>query len=100
MTRGRDGNHAYVVVEDNQTAIDALSQAITRDWIDQPAVARREELDLHRSRQLPDPGDENEFAAPLGRVGERSAGGAAALVGDGVGVVVGSQHCGAVGVGR
>jgi hypothetical protein len=29
-----------------------------------------------------------------------SAGGTAALVGDGVGVVIRSQHCGAVGVGR
>jgi ATP-dependent exoDNAse (exonuclease V) alpha subunit len=61
MTRGRDSNHAYVVVEDNQTALDVLSQAITRDWIDQPAVARREELDPHRSRQLNDPGDQDEF---------------------------------------
>lgn len=61
MTRGRDSNHAYVVVEDNQTALDVLSQAITRDWIDQPAVTRREQLDPHRSRQLSDPGDEDEF---------------------------------------
>jgi ATP-dependent exoDNAse (exonuclease V) alpha subunit len=61
MTRGRDSNHAYVVVQDNQTALDVLSQAITRDWIDQPAVARREQLDPHRSRRLPDPGDEDEF---------------------------------------
>ncbi len=52
MTRGRDSNHAYVVVEDNQTALDVLTQVITRDWIDQPAVTRREELDPHRSRQL------------------------------------------------
>jgi len=41
MTRGRDANHAYVIVEDNQTALDVLTQAIGRDWIDQPAVARR-----------------------------------------------------------
>jgi conjugative relaxase-like TrwC/TraI family protein len=61
MTRGRDSNHAYVVVDDNQTALDVLSQAIARDWIDQPAIARREQLDPHRSRQLPDPGDEDEF---------------------------------------
>lgn len=62
MTRGRESNHAYVVVEDNQTALDILSQTITRDWIDQPAVARREELDPHRSRQLTpiSPDDENE----------------------------------------
>lgn len=61
MTRGRDANYAYVVIEDNQTALDLLSQAITRDWIDQPAVARRAQLDPHRSRQLPEPGEEDEF---------------------------------------
>ncbi|MDH3262078.1 MAG: relaxase domain-containing protein [Acidimicrobiia bacterium] len=59
MTRGRDSNHAYVVVEDNQTAHDVLTQAITRDWIDQPAVVRRAQLDPHRSRQL-DPSGLNE----------------------------------------
>jgi len=51
MTRGRDGNHAYVVVEDNQTAPDVLTQALTRDWIDQPAVARKAQLDSHHTRQ-------------------------------------------------
>jgi conjugative relaxase-like TrwC/TraI family protein len=59
MTRGRDSNHAYVVVEDNQTAHDVLTQAITRDWIDQPAVVRRAQLDPQRSRQL-DPSGLNE----------------------------------------
>ncbi len=51
MTRGRDANHAYVVTEENQTALDVLTQAITRDWIDQPAVVRRVQLE---GRQ-PDP---------------------------------------------
>jgi conjugative relaxase-like TrwC/TraI family protein len=62
MTRGREANHAYVVVEDNQTALDVLTHAITREWIDQPAVARRLQLDPHHSRQLtPDrSGDEKE----------------------------------------
>jgi ATP-dependent exoDNAse (exonuclease V) alpha subunit len=55
MTRGREANHAYVVVEDNQTALDVLSQAIARDWIDQPAVARRAELD-RQPRQPGEPG--------------------------------------------
>jgi hypothetical protein len=61
MTRGRDANHAYVITEDTQTALDVLSQAITRDWIDQPAVAHRAQLDTHRSSQLSDPGEEDEF---------------------------------------
>ena len=56
MTRGREANHAYVVVEDNQTALDVLTRAIGRDWIDQPAVARRAQLEQDRDRQLPDPG--------------------------------------------
>ena len=51
MTRGRDSNHAYVVVDDNQTAHDVLTQAITRDWIDQPAVVRKAQLDPHHTRQ-------------------------------------------------
>jgi hypothetical protein len=51
MTRGREANHAYVVTEDNQTALDVLGQAISRDWIDQPATARRHELDPHPTRQ-------------------------------------------------
>jgi len=48
MTRGRQANRAYVVTEDNQTALDVLTQSVTRDWIDRPAVARIEELDPER----------------------------------------------------
>jgi conjugative relaxase-like TrwC/TraI family protein len=59
MTRGRESNHAYVVVEDNQTAHDVLTQAITRDWIDQPAVVRKAQLDPHHTREL-DPSGLNE----------------------------------------
>ena len=40
MTRGRTANHAYVVADENQTAVDVLTRALTRDWIDRPAVAR------------------------------------------------------------
>lgn len=70
MTRGRDANQAYVITEDDKTAADVLAQALARDWIDQPAHARRLQLDPHHSRQVtpdqsrqfePDgPGDENE----------------------------------------
>ena len=48
MTRGRDSNHAYVVTEDNQTAIDVLTHAVTRDWIDLPAAIRRDQLGGNR----------------------------------------------------
>ena len=51
MTRGRETNHAYVVTEENQAALDVLTQALTRDWIDRPAVARREELDPERTQR-------------------------------------------------
>ncbi len=63
MTRGRDGNHAYVVVEDNQTAPDVLTQALARDWIDQPAVVRKAQLDPHRTRHREPAGlgEEDEF---------------------------------------
>jgi ATP-dependent exoDNAse (exonuclease V) alpha subunit len=59
MTRGRDANHAYVVVEDNQTALDVFTQALTREWIDQPALARKAQLDPHRAMQ-PEPRDRGE----------------------------------------
>jgi hypothetical protein len=45
MTRGRLGNHAYVVTDANRTAVDVLTEAIGRDWIDQPATTRRTELE-------------------------------------------------------
>jgi hypothetical protein len=44
MTRGRHSNEAFVVIDGEQTAIDVLAQALARDWIDEPAVARRAEL--------------------------------------------------------
>ena len=56
MTRGREANHAYVVTEDNQAALDVLGEAISRDWIDQPAITRREQLDRHPTRG-PIPGE-------------------------------------------
>ena len=41
MTRGREANHAYVAVEENRTGADVLANAVSREWADQPAVARR-----------------------------------------------------------
>ncbi len=62
LTRGREANHAYVVTDDNQTSLDVLTRALAREWIDQPAVARRLGLDPDRSSHLtPDgAGDEEE----------------------------------------
>ncbi len=44
MTRGRSTNQAYVVCDDNQTPVDVVTQALGREWIDRPAVARLAEL--------------------------------------------------------
>jgi hypothetical protein len=72
MTRGREANHAYVVTESNQTALDVLGEAISRDWIDQPAIARREQLDPHPTRQpvLDRPDIGPEFAKRLKTIEE------------------------------
>ena len=44
MTRGRLSNEAFVVRHGEETAVDVLGQALTQDWIDEPAIARRAEL--------------------------------------------------------
>ncbi|MGA7096425.1 MAG: MobF family relaxase [Acidimicrobiia bacterium] len=43
MTRGREANHAYVAIDENQAGIDVLAH-VSRDWADRPAVARRAQL--------------------------------------------------------
>lgn len=62
MTRGRQANHAYVATEDDQTALDVLTHAITRNWIDRPAVSRQAQLDPGNTRQLSSngPADDDE----------------------------------------
>jgi hypothetical protein len=72
MTRGRNANHAYVVTDENQTAVDVLTQAITRDWIDHPAVTRRVELETrHQDPPRWSSLQEHHGAAPEpGRVAE------------------------------
>jgi hypothetical protein len=44
MTRGRHANHAYVATAEGETAADVLTQAISRDWTDQPAITRHTTL--------------------------------------------------------
>jgi hypothetical protein len=44
LTRGRHGNHAYVVTDGDQHPADVLAPALTREWVDQPAIDRRAEL--------------------------------------------------------
>jgi conjugative relaxase-like TrwC/TraI family protein len=52
MTRGREANHVYVVTEDNESGVDLLRLAVTRDWVDHPAIARRAQLDPQPAREL------------------------------------------------
>jgi hypothetical protein len=53
LSRGRHANHAYVVTDGNETAGDVLTQAIARDWIDQPAITRRTRLEAGKALKSP-----------------------------------------------
>ena len=56
MTRGRHHNDAYIATTGEDTALDIFADAITRSWIDQPALARQAELagqNRHRPGTLP-----------------------------------------------
>jgi len=55
MTRGRHANHTYIAVDENQNAADVLAYAVTREWADQPAVARKARLERDPKRPLPSP---------------------------------------------
>ena len=62
MTRGKIENHAYVALDrdDPRRAIEVLAEAVTKDWADIPAIARREQLaqqpPRHReARAMPQP---------------------------------------------
>jgi ATP-dependent exoDNAse (exonuclease V) alpha subunit len=52
MTRGRHANHAYVITGHDDTAADILTQALTRDWIDQPAITLQTPVDKTPDRSL------------------------------------------------
>lgn len=44
MTRGRESNEAFVVIRGEETPTDVVAEALSRTWIDRPAVAVRAEL--------------------------------------------------------
>jgi hypothetical protein len=52
MTRGRDNNIAYVAVEPGQSARDVMAAALSRDWIDRPAL---DVVRDHHSRVVEEP---------------------------------------------
>lgn len=41
LTRGRTSNEAFVVLHDERTAAEVVTEAVARTWIDQPATAVR-----------------------------------------------------------
>lgn len=51
MTRGRHTNHAYIAVVNNQAGAEVLAHAASREWADQPAVARRTQLSQDPKRR-------------------------------------------------
>ncbi len=53
LTRGRHINHAYIITGEHETAVDVLTQTLTRNWIDQPATTQRTQ---HHTRDLEHPG--------------------------------------------
>jgi conjugative relaxase-like TrwC/TraI family protein len=69
MTRGRHANHAYVATAEGETAADVLTQAISRDWIDQPAITRHTGLEagvmLAPSREHSEPSSRYAGVDPL-----------------------------------
>jgi conjugative relaxase-like TrwC/TraI family protein len=74
LTRGRHSNHAYIALTDNETPQDILTQAITRDWADQPAHARRNQLTSQEQRppELEVEPEDNQRMAELQQAIERA----------------------------
>lgn len=48
MTRGRHSNEAFVVSDGQQTAVEVLAEALAREWIDEPAIVRRDQISATR----------------------------------------------------
>jgi len=44
MTRGRESNEVFVAMRGEETPADVVSEALSRTWIDRPAIAVRNEL--------------------------------------------------------
>lgn len=44
MTRGRESSEAFIVLRGEETPADVIAEALSRSWIDRPAVAVRAEL--------------------------------------------------------
>ena len=53
MTRGRATNEAFIVTTDDRDPVDVFADALTRDWIDWPAVVRRHQLNPEPTRPAP-----------------------------------------------
>ncbi len=66
MTRGRASNEAFVVIRGEETSADVIAEALSRSWIDRPAVAVRAELRPKRSSRHDD-GRRSGPDRPLGK---------------------------------
>jgi hypothetical protein len=64
MSRGRLSNDAFVVLNGEQTTRDVLTQALSQHWIDEPAIARRADLQHHQPHGT---GQQRGAHVPLGR---------------------------------
>ena len=53
MTRGRHSNDAYIATDPNNDALDIFTESTSRNWIDQPAVARQAQLAGPSGEQRP-----------------------------------------------
>jgi hypothetical protein len=57
MTRGRATNQAFIVTTDDRDPVEMFADALTRDWIDWPAVVRRHQLNPEPTPPPPLPSD-------------------------------------------
>lgn len=64
MTRGRESNDAFVALRGEETPADVIAEALSRTWIDRPAVAVRAEVRATAERSDGD-GRQRVFDRPL-----------------------------------
>lgn len=61
MTRGRETNEVFVAIRGEETPVDVVSEALSRNWMDRPAIAVRDEL----APAVADDGDGRGAARPM-----------------------------------
>jgi ATP-dependent exoDNAse (exonuclease V) alpha subunit len=51
LTRGREANTAYITTDPEVSPVEVLGEAISRSWVDRPAVEIQAELAAHAQAQ-------------------------------------------------